>query len=248
MKRLIYNLMPLAFLIFIWQLGFEKSQGIGIPSFFETISSFIMNFNELSIHIGVSILRLLAANLIAMFFGTIIGYLIGKHRLLDALLSPSIYALIPVPKVAFLPLFMILFGIGEKARILLLTFILIFQYVVASKDAIKSMPENVSYQIKSLHLKPSLQLKYITIPYYLSFLLTALRQTFGMSLAVLFYIETFINQIGIGYYIMNRWASINYPEMFAGILAISIVGILVYKVIDFLEKLLTPWKQFNKVG
>lgn len=242
MKRLRISIASLVLLGVVWQLAHLASKGIGVPSLSDTLHSLYSNFWIIMYHLSISLLRIVIANIFAMILGSILGYLMASSKRLDDYLSPSIYALIPVPKVAFLPLFMLLFGIGEKARILLLVFILVFQYIVAAKDAIQSLTHYQNDIIQSLKLKKSLQLRYIFIPHYLPYLFTVLRQSFGMSLAVLFYVETFINQVGIGYYIMNRWSSIYYSDMFAGIIMVSICGILGYKFIDTISRKLSPWK------
>lgn len=242
MKRLKISLASLLLLSMVWQFAHILSKGVGVPSLPDTLISLYSNFWIIMYHLGISLLRIVIANALAMILGSITGYLMASSERIDEYLSPSIYALIPVPKVAFLPLFMILFGIGEKARILLLVFILIFQYIVACKDAMQSLSQNQNDIIVSLGLRKSLLLKYILIPHYLPYLFTVLRQSFGMSLAVLFYVETFINQLGIGYYIMNRWSSIYYSDMFAGIIMVSLCGILGYKFIDYIAKKLSPWK------
>lgn len=242
MKQLKYNLLSLLTLAIIWQMAHIFSSGVGIPSIYDTIMSLFSNFPLLVTHLSVSILRIIIANSAAMVIGSFLGYFMASSKRFNDMLSPSVYALIPVPKVAFLPLFMILFGIGEKARIILLSFILVFQYIVAAKDAVLSLSSLQTNVVKSLNLSFKIKLKYILLPHYYPYLFTVIRQSFGMSLAVLFYIETFINQTGIGYFIMNRWSSINYPEMFAGIVSVSLCGIWGYKLIDAAAKKVSPWK------
>ncbi len=63
----------------------------------------------------------------------------------------------------------------------------------------------------------------------------------GVSIATLFFSENFATTYGIGYFIMNCWVMADYVQMFAGILAMSLMGVLLFKAIDFMEKKLCPW-------
>lgn len=243
MKSIKTALVTFCILIPLWYGAFLLTGGIGIPSPLITFKTFLFDLPNLLTHVSVSLLRIGTANILCIIIGTIIGLIIAQSSRLYSVLSPVIFAMLPIPKIAFLPLFMVLFGINEWARIGLLIFMLVFQYIIAAIDAFSARDTNQNMIIKSLNLKPWVKLVRIDIPYYLPFLFTVIRQALGISIAVLFSIETFINQLGIGYYIMNRWSSLNYPEMYAGIIAISLVGVILYQLIDRLETVLIPWKQ-----
>lgn len=64
---------------------------------------------------------------------------------------------------------------------------------------------------------------------------------FNMKLATLFFSENYATTYGIGYFIMNCWIMVDYVGMVAGILALSIMGILIFKTIDLMERKLCPW-------
>jgi ABC-type nitrate/sulfonate/bicarbonate transport system permease component len=72
--------------------------------------------------------------------------------------------------------------------------------------------------------------------------LTALRVSVGTAIAVLFFAESFATTSGLGYYIINdSWGRLAYPEMYAGVLAMSLLGLVLYFLIDRLERRLAPW-------
>ncbi len=75
-------------------------------------------------------------------------------------------------------------------------------------------------------------------------MLTALRISVGTAVAVLFIAETYATRSGLGYYIVVRtWQALRYPEMYAGILAMGILGFVYYVVIDLLERRYNRWRQ-----
>lgn len=235
MKKWVRTLIASLFLLAIWQLMHLMTKGLGVPSVIETFKNTFSLFSTLLSHLWISFLRLSIGLLIAMVLGSLIGYLMSKYAVLDEFLSPLVYLLSPLPKVAFLPIMMVLLGISENARIGILIFVVIFQFILGIRDALKAMPEAMVLTICSLDLSRKTTIKDVIIPYCLPSLFTSFRQAFGMSLAVLFFLETFVNQKGIGYFIMNRWGMVNYPDMFSGILILSIFGYLIYLLIDKVE-------------
>ena len=84
--------------------------------------------------------------------------------------------------------------------------------------------------------------RFVYLPASMPAILTALRQSVGTSIAVLYIAELFATQRGLGYYIFFNGSTLfNYPAMYAGILAMSILGLGLYFSVDWLEKRFCPW-------
>ena len=119
-----------------------------ISSPYETIINFIEIFpGILSLHLLVSLGRISAAILISLVFGSIIGLWIGMNKKADELITPIVYILYPIPKIAFLPILMILFGLGNTPKIVLIVIIIIFQIIVAARDGVKEIPKELFYSV-----------------------------------------------------------------------------------------------------
>jgi len=85
--------------------------------------------------------------------------------------------------------------------------------------------------------------RYVYLPASLSAILTALRQSVGTAVAVLYVAELFATQKGLGYYIsLNGSTLLNYPAMYAGVVAMSLLGLGLYFSVDILERRLCRWK------
>lgn len=242
MKKYLRLIFALTVVLCFWELLHIQSKGIGIPSVIVTLKNIGSIFPILLHHMYVSAVRLFAGLCIAFIIGSIIGYCMARFPMVDELLSPIVYLLTPLPKVAFLPIVMVILGISETARIAILVFVVVFQFIVGVRDALKTMPKTYVLSMRSLKLSRRSQLVDIMIPYAAPHLFTCLRQAFGMSIAVLFFVETFVNQQGIGYFIMNRWGVVNYPDMFSGIMVLSVFGYIVYALIDRVERKVCPWR------
>lgn len=246
MKKISKTLFAMVIITLIWESLFIMTSGVGIPSVSQTLTNTVAIFPLLLEHLSVSALRLISGLFIALVVGGLIGGIMARYKQVDDILAPLVYLVTPLPKVAFLPIMMVILGISERARIAVLVFVVVFQFILGIRDALKTIPESYLLSMKSLNLSKKSQYLDFYIPYSLPFLFTSLRQAFGMSLAVLFFLETFVNQKGIGYYIMNRWGMVNYPDMFSGILILSVFGYLMYALIDYCEVALCPWMNVEK--
>lgn len=217
-----------------------------IPGPYETAATFVKLIpGPLLPHVLTSLFRITAAVLISTVIGIPTGICMGLNKKADNILSPVAYILYPIPKIAFLPLFMLLFGLGNSSKIILMITIIIFQIILSVRDGVREIPPELGDSVKSLGLNRRQIYINLVLPAVLPKIISALRVSIGISIATLFFGENFATTYGIGYFIMNCWVMADYVRMFAGILALSIMGILIFKAIDLLEKRLCPWMFIN---
>lgn len=200
---------------------------------------------ELAMHILSSLKRVGEALLIALIIGVPTGILMGRSKFLNKLLDPVIYFLYPIPKTALLPVAMLLMGLGDKSKIFLMILTMIFQIILAVRDASKNI-DTAFYDIAvSSNLPKGYVFKNITLPAIIPELFTAIRISTGTAIAILFVVEAYGTRSGIGYYILDAWSRISYIEMYGGIIVVSLVGALLFLLIDLLENLLSPWNKLS---
>ena len=86
--------------------------------------------------------------------------------------------------------------------------------------------------------------RYVYLPASLPAVLTALRVSVGTAIAVLFIAETYATSSGLGYYIIvESWGALRYAQMYAGVLAMSLLGLALYFAVDGLDRRLCPWRE-----
>ncbi len=193
-------------------------------------------------HTAVSAYRVLAGIALATLTAAPLGLVAGQSRRLDAILSPAVYLTYPVPKIVFLPLAMLFLGIGDLPKIFLIWLILFFQVLVVVRDASQGVRPETVYSVRSLGARRRHLLRYVYLPACLPAILTALRVSTGTAIAVLFFAESFATQAGLGYYIIvETWGRMAYPEMYAGVIAMSVLGMALYVALDQLEQRLCAW-------
>ncbi len=190
----------------------------------------------------VSAWRVVASILISMLIAVPIGLVLGQSQRLNRIVSPVVYILYPIPKIVFLPIILLFLGIGDASKVFVIFLILFFQVVVVVRDQASTLRPELIYSVRSLGAGRRALFRFVYLPATLPAALTALRVSVGTAIAVLFFAESFATTSGLGYYIIvESWGRLAYPEMYAGVVAMSILGLLLYFAVDWLERRLAPW-------
>ncbi|MHB8829687.1 MAG: ABC transporter permease, partial [Syntrophales bacterium] len=147
------------------------------------------------------------------------------------------------PNIVFLPLIMVLFGLGDFSKIFLITLVVFFQILVTTRDAARNVSQAMILSVISLGAKRRDLYRHVVWPAIIPDVFTALRIGSGTAIAVLFFAESIASSEGLGYYLMDAWSRYAYPEMFAGIIAMGFLGYSLYMGIDFLDSKICRWKR-----
>jgi NitT/TauT family transport system permease protein len=193
-------------------------------------------------HAVASSMRILIGLFIALLIAIPAGLLLANYPKINKICSPLLYFTYPVPKLALLPVVMLLMGIGEAAKITMIVLILIFQIIVATRDALLHIPSEDFYMMISLGASKRQMLRWISLPAILPEVLTSIRVAIGTTVSVLFFTETFGTDRGMGFYIVDSWMRLAYTEMYAGILILSLIGFVLFFALDIGEEKACKWK------
>jgi NitT/TauT family transport system permease protein len=194
-------------------------------------------------HAAASLTRVLIALALATLVALPLGIAIGRIAVMRTGLTPLVYLLYPVPKIALLPLVFLFVGVGELARVTLVWLVLFFQVLVAVRDAAARVPRAYDTAITALGGGRGARLRYVLLPAILPALLTALRIGSGTALAVLFFAETFFTSRGLGFFIVDGWMKSAYVDVTAGIVAIGILGLLLFSALDLAQRVFCRWQR-----
>ncbi|NOZ30292.1 MAG: ABC transporter permease subunit [Chloroflexi bacterium] len=193
-------------------------------------------------HFLVSAWRVVASVIVAVATAVPAGLVLGQSPALNRIFSPFIYIIYPIPKIVFLPIILLFLGVGDRSKIFIIALILFFQVLVVVRDEAGGIRPELLYSVRSLGAGRRALFRFVYLPATLPAVLTALRVSVGTAVAVLFFAESFATTSGLGYYIIvESWGRLAYPEMYAGVVAMSVLGLMLYFVIDRLERWLCPW-------
>jgi NitT/TauT family transport system permease protein len=143
---------------------------------------------------------------------------------------------------ALLPIVMLLFGLGEGSKIIMIFLIVVFQIIITARDAVREIPKEAYYSLDSLGANRLQIFREIIAPASLSEVITATRLSIGTAISVLFFTETYGTRYGMGYLIMDSWMRVNYVEMYSSIVVLSIMGLLIFSIIDIIEGYVCAWR------
>jgi NitT/TauT family transport system permease protein len=193
-------------------------------------------FGNLGIHFLASSGRVLAAIGVAVVTAVPIGLGLGQLPKVNRIFAPLIAIVYPIPKIVFLPVIYVLMGITDISKIFLIALIIFFHILVVVRDEAANLHPELILSVRSLGAGRRALFRYVYFPASLPAVLTALRVSVGTAIAVLFIAEQSLTTYGLGYYIVvETYQVLRYPEMYAGILAMSLLGLILYFVIYNLE-------------
>jgi NitT/TauT family transport system permease protein len=193
----------------------------------------------------ISAWRLVLAILIAFVAGYPLGLLIGHERLLDRLVSPMIYLVYPIPQVAFILLLFLVFGIGNPVKVAIVASALFFQILVSSRGAAKLIEREHLTSVLSAGASRWQIYWHVVLPATLPSILTGLRVSVGLGMAFLYIAEISgtVDPVrgGLGSFIKTNMMY-SPPQAFAGILAMALLGFVLYVAIEIIERVVCRWK------
>ncbi|MGE4272912.1 MAG: ABC transporter permease [Desulfitobacterium sp.] len=241
-NKLLITLVTVILIGLAWQALSMILETSAFPPPVEALQSFgQLFFSDMIPHLQISLYRVGVSLIIAALLGIPLGLFLGKNKRADDFSAPFLYLTFPVPKVVFLPIFLILLGIGNVSKIVMITLIVFYQIVVTTRDAARNVQQEYVLSVKSLKASPWELYQHVYFPACLPSILTSLKLGLGTAMAILFLVETYATQEGIGFFIMNSWSSLAYDKMFAGIIAMGLMGFLLYLLLDTCEKVFCSW-------
>ena len=236
-------LLAILALVVTWQLLAWAVHSPVLPGPWAVFHAFVREIPRgLGWHFLVSGWRVIASIVVSVLTAAPAGLVLGQSPRLNRLFSPVVYIVYPIPKIVFLPIILLFLGIGNTSKVFIIFIILFFQILVVVRDQASALRPELIYSVRSLGAGRRALFRFVYLPATLPAALTALRISIGTAIAVLFFAESFATTSGLGYYIIvESWGRLAYPEMYAGVIAMSLLGLLLYFVVDGLERRLAPW-------
>ena len=240
-------LLAVIVLVVLWQVAAMLLNKPILPYPWDVARALVVELGkDLPEHFLASLWRVVASTLLSIALAAPAGLVLGQSRRLNSLFAPLIYLLYPIPKVVFVPVILLLLGVGDLAKIMIIFLILFFQVLVLVRDQAAALRPELIQSVRSLGAGRRALFRYVYLPASLPAILTALRQSVGTAVAVLYVAELFATQRGLGYYIfLNGSTLFNFPAMYAGILAMSLLGLGLYFSVDWLERRLCKWQNLT---
>lgn len=192
--------------------------------------------------IFASVGRALAGFALAVVIGVPVGIWIGRSPFFDAVISPFLTFMRPIPPIALVPLFTFYFGIGETSKVTLIFLTAFLYLVVNTASGVKGVPEDLVLAAQSLGLSARQIFFRVIIPAASAQILTGMRISMTLSWTLVVAAELIAAQVGLGFMIMDATTFYRIPYVFIGIITIGIIGLLLEGLLLLAEKRFLHWR------
>lgn len=196
---------------------------------------------ELQQHLAATAGRMALGLVFGVVGGVAVGFAMGMSRLLRAALDPTLSALYVVPKVAVLPLLLLIFGVGDTPTILLVAIAVFFIVWITTMHAVLSVPDGWQEAARSFGVNRRQLLRHVLLPASMPQVLTGLRVATGMAVLTAVAVEFVQGSDGLGRLIWLSWTLFLPRRMYVGVVVVALLGIAANLVVRLLARLLTPW-------
>lgn len=217
--------------------------------FFPAPSSIVGTFGtllangQLEANAFISLQRLFWGFLLGAIPALIIGLTMGLYRPVRTLVEPLILGTYPVPKSAILPLILLIFGLGEPSKIVMVAIGVFYPVVIDTVSGVLQIPKmylDVGHNFGANRWK---MFTTIALPGALPFIMTGIKLGAGMGLILIAIAEMIGAQSGLGYMIWNAWQILSVNTMYVGLITIAVLGFALTLGINEVERLVIPWRQ-----
>jgi ABC-type nitrate/sulfonate/bicarbonate transport system permease component len=191
-------------------------------------------------HALVSVGRIGAGWTVGVLIGVAIGGVMASVRPVRHLVDPLIEITRPLPPLAFIPLFIVWFGIGETSKFLLILVGVVPIMIIATVTALDSVPDELVQAGRSLGASPLWALVTVRLRSALPQIVTGMRLAMGGAWTSIVAVELIAATSGLGYLINNAGVNLQTPLVLSGIVTISILGITFDSLLRLLHTRLDP--------
>ncbi|MCP3474139.1 ABC transporter permease [Bradyrhizobium sp. CCGUVB1N3] len=236
----------LALAITVWQIA--GSARLVNPLFLPAPSAIARAIYELAVsgalwqHISASLLRISVGWLLGTAAGIAVGFAIGLSRLARSVGITFISALFPIPKIALLPLLILWLGIGEEPKIATIALGVFFSTAISVYSGVDAVPRNLIRMAQSFNVPFTTIVRKVIWPGALPSILAGFRITASVALLLVVSAEMIGAQYGIGAFVLQAGNLMQTDQLLAGVVILSVFGLAVGKVINWLETRLLHWR------
>jgi len=229
-----------------WEFGARRGW---IPSLFFPAPSTVFHrlvdlseSGELAKHVSATVARMAVALVLGGGFGLVLGLLLGYSPRLRVVVDPFIAALHPVPKMALLPLILLIFGLGFFSKALAVAISAFFPMVINTMAGVLQIDPNY-YDVAKLHGVGRRQIFWrIVLPGSMPMTLAGARMALNRALGATIGLELITAQNGLGSMLFFAWQTYRTEELYATIFVIAVFGYLFRRIVNTVAARLVPWQ------
>jgi ABC-type nitrate/sulfonate/bicarbonate transport system permease component len=245
-ERLMSVASPLVLLL-IWELAaqfhFIDVRFFPAPSkIFGTLFTMAEN-GLLWKHFWASMQRLFWGFLFGGIPALALGMAMGLNKTLRAIFDPIVASTYPIPKSAILPLILLIFGLGEGSKIVMVAIGIFYPILINSMAGVLEINKIYFDVSRNFGADRWQVFRTVALPGALPLIMTGVKLGVGMGLILIAIAEMVGAKSGLGYMIWNAWEILSVETMYVGLIVIAVLGLVLSMIVTEVERYLVPWKR-----
>ena len=237
-------------LLAVWEaaarVGLIDTRFFPAPSTIITQLVLLAKTGELELHLWASLQRLFWGFLLGGIPALLIGLAMGLYRPLRIAIDPLVAATYPVPKSAILPLVLLIFGLGEMSKIVMVALGVFYPILINTVAGVRNIQPIYLDVGRNFGATGWQVFRTIALPGALPNIMAGVKLGVGMGLILIAIAEMIGAREGIGYMIWNAWQILAVDTMYVGLMVIAILGFAFNLALDAIEHAIMPWR--NRQG
>jgi ABC-type nitrate/sulfonate/bicarbonate transport system permease component len=233
-------------LLLAWELAAQT--GLIDVRFFPAPSAIIAKLiemarsGELTENVLISLQRIVLGFLLGGVPAIVIGIAMGIWRPIRAIVDPLIVATYPIPKSSLLPLILLIFGLGEMSKVVMVAIGVFYPMAINATAGVLQINQIYLDVGKSFKASPWDTFRTIALPGALPFIMTGVKLGAGLALILIAIAEMVGAKSGIGFMIWSAWETFAVAKMYVGLFVIALIGFAISLLLNEVERWLIRWK------
>jgi ABC-type nitrate/sulfonate/bicarbonate transport system permease component len=247
--RMMGVLVPLV-LLAIWelaaQLGWIDVRFFPAPSNVAKAMFTSLRSGELLTNTEATLQRLVLGFVLGGLPGLAVGILMGVYRPLRLIFDPLIAATYPIPKSAILPLILLIFGLGESSKVVMVAIGAFYPIAINTTSGVREISLIYFDVGRNFNASRWDIFRTVALPGALPLIMTGAKLGAGLGLILISIAEMMGAKTGLGYMIWSAWETFDVEQMYVGLFVVSLIGFLLTVLFNELERRVVPWKGASK--
>ena len=182
----------------------------------------------------------------ALVAGILVGLLMGRYRLAEYILDPFVYALDATPRVALIPILLLWFGLGAPAKIAVVFLSGVFPVLMNTFSGVRTVSAGLVEVGRAYGAGEGKIFTKIIVPASLPFIMAGVRLAVGRALIGIITAEMFAAVTGLGALLIRYSSALATDKFFVPVIFLAVLGVILTRAVEFLEKRFAPWKETER--
>ncbi len=224
-----------------WEALPRLTGSIHFPPFSDVVNAVLVNAPEIAWHVMHTLRRAASGFALALITMVPLGIIIGRSRILAQIVEPVIDLLRPLPPIAIVPVVMLFAGIGDAAKISVITFAAAFPILIHAIDGVRSVHPMYALVGRALRLTQTESRFMIDLHAVLPVIFMGVRLAIANALLVAVTSEMLMSTDGIGLFILHAQERFQMAKGMAGIVVVAVLGWLINRAVILVDRKLLHW-------